>query len=77
MGIDTTMGHHEKGLKIFGVKKGYDYVEDRYGAFQTILTMTITEGEKVDGIDLSVQPQFSLEKEKIYLEVCSDNYFSL
>jgi len=73
--LDTTMGHHEKGLKIFGVKKGYDYVEDRYGAFQTILTVTITEGEKVDGIDLSVQPQFALEKEKIYLEETSGQFY--
>ena len=37
--------------------------------------MTITEGEKVDGIDLSVQPQFALEEEKIYLEETSGQFY--
>ncbi len=73
--LDTTMGHHERGLKIFGVKKGYDYVNGRYGAFQNVWTISITDGEKVDGIDLWVQPQFDLEKEKIYLEETSNQFY--
>jgi hypothetical protein len=38
LSFDSTFAHHERGPKIFGVKKGYDYVKGRYGRIQTVIT---------------------------------------
>ena len=35
--LDWTHSHHDRGPKIFGIKKGYDYVNGRHGLFQIVL----------------------------------------
>ena len=53
--LDWTLSHHDKGPHIYGVKKGYDYVKGCYGLFQTVLTATISNSKRVDGIEVEVQ----------------------
>ena len=65
--IDWTLGHHLRGPKIYGVKKGYDYVEDKYCLFQTVLTAVISNRDIIDGIDVVIQEPTFIKKEKVYL----------
>jgi len=65
--LDWTLSHHERGPQIHGVKQAYDYVEDRYGLFQTVVTASISNRELVDGLAVEVQlPNFG-EAELEYL----------
>ena len=66
--LDWTLSHHLRGPKIYGVKKGYDYVEDKYCLFQTVLTAVISNQNLVDGIDVVVQEPSFIKKEKAYLK---------
>lgn len=66
--IDWTHSHHARGSHIFGVKKGYDYVKGGYGLFQTILTATVADTQRVDGLEVEIQQPAQLSKEKAYLK---------
>ncbi len=67
--LDWTLSHHEKGAKIYGVKKLYDYVEGKMSRYQTIVTATIANREIIDGIELVLQEP-SYEKEELnYLKM--------
>jgi len=54
IGIDWTLAHHPRGKQIFGVKKGYDYVNKSYSWFQTILTVSVANRKRVDGLEVQV-----------------------
>jgi hypothetical protein len=76
--LDWTHGHHDRGPKIFGVKKSYDYVNGRHGLFQTVLTATVANAERQDGIEIEIQQPFELAKEKSYLKATAgQNYDTL
>ena len=66
--LDWTFGHHEWGTHIFGVKKRYDYVEHCQTAHQIILTATVANPARLDGVAVTVQTPDFLEEEKAYLE---------
>ena len=66
--LDWSLLHHEYGPEIYGVKRGYDYVEKRYGRFQTVLTATVSNAKRVDGIAVEVQLPAALNAEKAYLK---------
>jgi hypothetical protein len=67
--LDWTLTHHERGERIFGVKRSYDYVEQRMSCFQTVVTATIANRRLIDGIEVVVQvPDFS-EAERRYLKM--------
>ena len=52
--LDWTFSHREKGPKICGVKKGYDYVEGQTGRFITVVTAVICNPSLIDGLDVVV-----------------------
>jgi len=53
--LDWTLGHHERGQQIFGVKRQYDYVNGCMSCYQTILTAVVANPRRQDGIGISVQ----------------------
>ena len=64
---DWTLSHHERGPHIHGVKEAFDYVERRNSLFQTVVTVTVSNRELIDGLAVEVQtPNFS-EQELEYL----------
>lgn len=76
--LDWTHSHHDRGPKIFGNKKSYDYVNRRHGLFQTILTATVANTERQDGIEIEIQKPYELAKEKAYLKATAgQNYDTL
>jgi hypothetical protein len=69
--LDWTLSHHEKGEKIYGVKKLYDYVEAKMSRYQTIVTATIANREVIDGIELVIQEPSYEQEELNYLKMTS------
>ena len=65
--LDWTLSHHERGPHIHGVKQAYDYVEDRYCLFQTVVTAAISNRKLVDGLAVEVQVPNFAEAELEYL----------
>src|SRR5262249_57034827 len=58
--VDWTQAHHERGPRIHGVKEAYDYVERRNSLFQTVVTVTVSNRELIDGLAVESQtPNFS------------------
>ena len=55
IGIDWTFAHHERGNKIFGVKRAYDYAEKKMSRYQTLVTAVIANREYIDGLEVVVQ----------------------
>jgi hypothetical protein len=67
--LDWTLSHHEYGLEIYGVKRSYDYVNRCMSNYQTVVTATIANPKRIDGIATEVQlPDFSKEEKK-YLQM--------
>lgn len=66
--LDWTLSHHEKGSHIYGVKKGFDYIEKRYGLFQTVVTATASNERYVDGVASVIQAPGFLKEEEVYLK---------
>ena len=65
--LDWTFSHHERGANIYGVKKGYDYVEKRPSQYQTIMTAVISNRAYIDGLEVVVQEPSYEEEEIGYL----------
>lgn len=68
LSIDWTYAHHPRGFEIYGVKNGFDYAKGGYGRFQTILTATVANAKRQDGIEVEIQQPAELPKEKAYLK---------
>lgn len=73
--LDWTLGHHERGPQIYGVKKGFDYTQNRYCNIQTIMTAVVSNEKRIDGIDIEIQEPGYLKEEKIYLEATVKNTY--
>jgi hypothetical protein len=73
--LDWTLAHHDYGPRIFGVKKMYDYVAERYGRLQTVVTATIANRVHVDGLAVEVQvPGFEKEEREYLAMSAQENY---
>ena len=65
--VDWTFSHHDRGPEIYGIKRGYDYVEKRTGLFQTVMTAVISNPSLIDGLDVVVQEPGWRKEETNYL----------
>jgi len=68
LSLDWTYAHHERGPKIWGVKKAWDHVERRMAQYQTIVTAVIANRERLDGVEVVVQQPDWHEEEVAYLQ---------
>src|SRR4030095_14748518 len=55
LSLDWTYAHHERGPKIWGVKKAWDHVERRLAPYQTLVTAVLENPERRVGIEVLVQ----------------------
>ena len=65
--LDWTYAHHERGLKIWGVKKAWDHVAQRLAPYQTVVTAVVANRGRLDGIEVVVQQPDRHEEEMAYL----------
>jgi hypothetical protein len=73
--LDWTYAHHERGLKIWGVKKAWDHVAKRLVPYQTVVTAVLANRTRLDGIEVRVQPPKRYEEEMAYLnETVRESY---
>ena len=76
--LDWTLGHHERGKQIYGVKRQYDYVQGCMSHYQTILTAVVANRERHDGIAVAVQAAKWEAEELDYLTMTHpDEYDSI
>jgi hypothetical protein len=61
--LDWTYAHHERGAKIWGVKKAWDHVAQRLAPYQTVVTAVIA-----NGIEVLVQQPSRQDEELAYLQ---------
>jgi hypothetical protein len=66
--LDWTYAHHERGRKIWGVKKAWDHVQHRLVPYQTVVTAVIANRARLDGIEVLVQQPNQQEEELAYLQ---------
>ena len=66
--LDWTYAHHERGLKIWGVKRAWDPVEHRLVPYQTVVTAVIANRARLDGIEVLVQQPNRQDEEMAYLQ---------
>ena len=64
--LDWTYAHHERGCKIWGVKKAWDHVQQRLVPYQTVVTAVIANRARLDGIEVLVQQPNQQEEELAY-----------
>ena len=65
--LDWTYAHHERGPKIWGVKKAWDHVDHRMVPYQTVVTAVVANRSRLDGIEVQVQQPDRHEEEMAYL----------
>jgi hypothetical protein len=65
--VDWTLAHHDRGQKIFANTKAWDWVEKRVARFQTVMTVVVSNRQRVDGIEVSVQEPSRYQEEVAYL----------
>jgi hypothetical protein len=68
LSLDWTYAHHERGLKIWGVKKAWDHVEQRLAPYQTVVTAVIANRARIDGVEVVVQQPDKSAEEIAYLQ---------
>ena len=66
--LDWTYAHHERGPKIWGVKKAWDHVEHRLAPYQTVVTAVLANRARLDGIEVLVQQPNRQDEELAYLQ---------
>lgn len=62
-----TYAHHERGLKMWGVKQAWDHVGHRLGPYQTVVTAVIAHRPRLDGIEVLVQQPKQQDEEMAYV----------
>jgi hypothetical protein len=65
---DWTYAHHERGRKIWGVKKAWDHVKQRLVPYQTVVTAVMAHRTRLDGLEVLVQQPNQQEEELAYLQ---------
>jgi hypothetical protein len=68
MCLDWTYAHHERGPHIWGVSKGWDYVEQRSARYQTVVTAVVANRALIDGVEVVVQRPKVYEEGMAYLK---------
>ena len=66
--LDWTYAHHERGSKIWGVKKAWDHVAQRLAPYQTVVTAVMANRARLDGIEMLVQQPSRQDEEWAYLQ---------
>ncbi len=51
--LGWTLAHQERGPKIYGTTRSYDYVERRMTRFPTVVTAIVANRELLDGIEVT------------------------
>ena len=73
--LDWTFSYHPYSEKIFGAKSAYDYVNRGWSCYQTVVTASISNGKRVDGIAVEVQHPNYEKEELAYLEMTAKEQY--
>jgi hypothetical protein len=74
--LDWTLVHHERGPKMYAIRRAYDYVAHRTTLLQTVVTAVVANREVFDGLDVIVQDPLDLHAEEAYLEATAKTSYA-
>jgi SRSO17 transposase len=69
MSLDWTLSYHPYCEKIYGAKDAYDYVHRCNSCYQTVVTATVSNPQRVDGLAVEVQQPNYQKEELAYLQM--------
>lgn len=67
--LDWTLLHHDRGEQIYAMQRAYDYVEKRPSNYQVLVTATVANKERTDGLAVEIQEPSYQKQERAYLEM--------
>ncbi|MBI3413000.1 MAG: hypothetical protein HY051_02900 [Candidatus Aenigmarchaeota archaeon] len=76
IGLDWTFSHHERGPKIYATTRAWDYVNNLYSRFQTVVTASIANRQLIDGLEVKVQEPKLWKKELEALKVTAQEDYN-
>jgi protein-arginine kinase activator protein McsA len=63
------LAHHERGPEIFANDRAWDYVQGCMARYQTVVTVVVSNRQRVDGLEVAVQVrQREIKEEQEYLK---------
>src|SRR5262249_23282007 len=75
LSLDWTYAHHERGPKIWGVKKAWDHVAHCFTPYQTVVPAVLAKHDAIAGVEVVVQEAKEDEEEMAYLkETVQESY---
>lgn len=69
LSLDWTLAHHRYSHDIYGAKSAYDYVNNCWSSYQTVVTAAVSNRHRVDGLAVEVQFPNYQKEELAYLEM--------
>lgn len=74
--LDWTLSHHERGPKIYATTRAWDYVNNRYSRFQTVVTASIANRQYIDGLEVKAQEPKLWKKEVEQLRATAQEVYT-
>lgn len=74
--LDWTLSHHERGPKIYATTQAWDYVNQCYSRFQTVVTAAIANRQYIDGLEVKAQEPQVWKKELASLKTSGQEGYS-
>ena len=69
LSLDWTLAHHQYSHQIYGAKSAYDYVNNCWSCYQTVVTAAVSNRHRVDGLAVEVQFPNYQKEELAYLDM--------
>ncbi len=69
LSLDWTLAHHQYSHQIYGAKAAYDYVNNGWSCYQTVVTAAVANQHRVDGLAVDVQYPNYQKEELAYLNM--------
>jgi hypothetical protein len=74
--LDGPLAHHERGPKIYGVRRAYDDVAHRTTFLQTVVTAVVATRTRCAGLEVSVQNPLHLTAEEAYWQATAQTSYA-
>jgi hypothetical protein len=75
IGFAWIFAHHERSRRIYGVKRSFDYVENRMSRYQPVMTAAVSNRQTGEGLAVEVQDPKCEAEEKAYLEMTAQESY--
>lgn len=75
LSLDWTLAYHPYSHDIYGAKSAYDYINNCWSCYQTVVTAAIANGHRVDGLAVEIQFPNYQKEELAYLDMTAQEHY--